>query len=282
MLFFYARNKKHYNGDESKFSIKETFGGIDTELSIMATGFPSFPRFDVCDQSSIGQRWKTWVQRFENFILAMGITRNDRKRAMLLHYAGEDVYSIFDTLADTGGVNDYDTAKTKLEEHFNPRKNLEFEIYKFRQAKQNVDETMDAFHTRLRHLAEHCEFDDKDREMKSQIIQGCESSRLRRKALREPDLSLQNIIDSARAMEISQLQASGMEEQKETVNTAKYKSTKQRKQEKKSTTCFNCGKAWPHTNRPCPAKDKECHKCQKIGHFAKVCKPAKQNSLQKE
>jgi hypothetical protein len=79
-------------------------------------------------------------------------------------------------------------------------------------------------------------------------------------------------------MEISPLQASGMEEQKETVNTAKYKSTKQRKQEKKSTTCFNCGKVWPHTDRPCPAKDKECHKCQKIGHFAKVCKSEKQIS----
>jgi hypothetical protein len=67
----------------------------------MATGFLFFPRFDVCDQSSIGQRWKKWDQRFENFILAMGIKRADRKRAMLLHYAGEDVYGIFDTLADT-------------------------------------------------------------------------------------------------------------------------------------------------------------------------------------
>ncbi|XP_061176120.1 uncharacterized protein K02A2.6-like [Saccostrea echinata] len=199
----------------------------------MATGFPPFPKFDVSDQNSIGQRWKKWIQRFENFVLAMGVTRNDRKRAMLLHYGGDEVYNIFDTLADTGGPNDYDAAKTKLTEHFNPKKNVEFEIYKFRQAKQNSSETMDSYHTRLRQLAENCEFEDIDREIKSQVIQGCESSRLRRKALREPDLTLQQILDSARAMEVSQLQA---------------------------------------FDRPCPAKGKACNKCKKIGHFAKQCR----------
>ena len=244
----------------------------------MATGFPPFPKFDVADQSSVGQRWKKWVQRFENFVLAMGITRDDRKRAMMLHYSGEDVYNIFDTLTDTGDVNAYETAKTKLEEHFNPQKNVEYEIYKFRQEKQSADETMDAFHTRLRHLAEHCEFTNNDREIKSQIIQGCQLKRIRVKALREPDLTLQNILDTARAMEISQLQASGMEEQKESVNAAKFKQQKPKKRDKKPNTksCFNCGKAWPHTDCPCPAKDQECLKCKRIGHFTKLCPSERQ------
>jgi hypothetical protein len=67
---------------------------------------------------------KKWVTRFENFACAMGITKNDRKRAMLLHYAGEDVYNIFDTLQDTGTSNDYNIAKQMLEDHFNPQKTL--------------------------------------------------------------------------------------------------------------------------------------------------------------
>ncbi|XP_062610190.1 uncharacterized protein K02A2.6-like [Saccostrea cucullata] len=243
----------------------------------MATGFPPFPKFDVSDQSSIGQRWKKWIQRFENFVLAMGITRNDRKRAMLLHYGGDEVYNIFDTLADTGGPNDYDAAKTKLTEHFNPKKNLEFEIYKFRQAKKRSGEIMDSYHKRLWQLAENCEFEVVDKEIKSQIIQGCESSRLRRKALREPDLTLQQNLDSARAMEVSQLQASGMEDHKSQdvhLNAAnrKVNSSKQRKQREPTSKCRNCGKEWPHKDRPCPAKDKACNKCKKIGHFAKQCR----------
>jgi hypothetical protein len=42
--------------------------------------------------------------------------------------------------------------------------------------------------------------------VKSQIIQGCQSTRLRRKALRE-DLNLETLLSSARALAISEKQA---------------------------------------------------------------------------
>lgn len=34
--------------------------------------------------------------------------------------------------------------------------------------------------------------------------------------------------------------------------------------------CDNCG--WQHPDRPCPASDKECRKCGKIGHFGHKCR----------
>ena len=37
-----------------------------------------------------------------------------------------------------------------------------------------------------------------------------------------------------------------------------------------ANTCRNCGGEWPHTNNPCPAKNKECRKCKKLNHFARV------------
>jgi hypothetical protein len=70
-------------------------------------------------------------------------------------------------------------------EYFTPQKNTEFEVYKFREAKQEPGETIDTFHTKLRQLSLTCEFDNNDKEVKSQIIQGCSSTRLRRCALRE-------------------------------------------------------------------------------------------------
>ena len=73
--------------------------------------------------------------------------------AKLLHYAGEQLCNIFDTLQDTGASIDNSITKQKLEDHFNLQRNVEFEIYKFRQAKQNSEETMDIYCTRLRHLA---------------------------------------------------------------------------------------------------------------------------------
>ena len=116
----------------------------------------------------------------------------ERRRALLLYYAGEEVNEIFETLPNTG--NDYDTAVTKLTEYFSPKKNTEFEVYKFRQAKQEAGETIDTYHTRLRQLSLTCEFAATDKEVKSQIIQGCASTRLRRRALRE-DMTLEELIN---------------------------------------------------------------------------------------
>ena len=54
------------------------------------------------------------VNRLESVLVGMDIKDVKRKRALLLHYAGEDVNDIFETLTDTG--DDYETAVTKLTE----------------------------------------------------------------------------------------------------------------------------------------------------------------------
>ena len=169
---------------------------------------PSLPPFSV-HQNAQDIRWKKWISRLENLITAMGI-KNDkpRKRALLLHYAGEEVNEIFETLPNTG--DNYDTAVARLTEYFSPKKNTEFEVYKFRQAKQEHGESIDTFHTRLRQLALTCEFGENDREVKSQIIQGCSSTRLRRRALRE-DMNFDDLLKLARSMELADRQANEIE-----------------------------------------------------------------------
>ena len=47
---------------------------------------------------------------------------------------------------------------------------------------------------------------------------------------------------------------------------------KKNKDDKKSK-CFSCGCDYPHDEgKSCPAKDKKCNQCGKIGHFASCCK----------
>ena len=87
---------------------------------------------------------------------------------------------------------------TKLNEYFTPKKNVDYEIFKFRTMTQNAGETIDQYTTRLRKLAANCEFPDMERELKSTIIQNCLSKRLRRIALRD-DLSLDNLLAKARS-----------------------------------------------------------------------------------
>lgn len=39
-----------------------------------------------------------------------------------------------------------------------------------------------------------------------------------------------------------------------------------------NSKCYNCGNSWPHISSPCPARGKSCRNCNRVGHFAKVCR----------
>ena len=94
---------------------------------------------------------------------------------MLFHHAGPEVANIIDTFPgkNEGKDDEYSRAVELLTTYFSPKKNIECEVHVFCQAKQMGGETIDVFHTRLRKLARTCEFADVDREIKTQIIQGC-------------------------------------------------------------------------------------------------------------
>lgn len=102
---------------------------------------------------------------------------------------------------DTG--EDFATAKTKLDAYFEPKKSVEFDIFTFRQVRQNPDETTNVYHSRLQQLAATREFTDVDKEIKSKIVQSCTSQRLCRKAQRDSTMTLDPLLVQARALKVS-------------------------------------------------------------------------------
>ena len=225
----------------------------------MATAIPQFEPFDIHADGAIAQRWRKWIKRLENLFVAAAISDKKRQRALLLYYAGEGVSEIFETLPDTG--DDFEMAKTKLNAYFDPKKNVEFEIFTFRQAKQHPGETMNSYHSRLRQLAATCEFTDVDKEVESQIIQSCTSQRLRRKA-------------EARALEVSEQQATNIE----SPGSANAVLIKKSETPDKTARCFNCGESWLHNaNAGCPARNRKCNSCKKYGHYAQYCRSSQKD-----
>ena len=75
---------------------------------------------------------------------------------MLLYQVGTETQEIFETLTNTG--EDYDTAKTKLDEYVSPKKNATYEIFQFWQPTQQAEESVGQFATRLRKLTVNCRF----------------------------------------------------------------------------------------------------------------------------
>ena len=237
---------------------------------------PLPPFNPTSDPSSLCQRWKAWKRRFETYLIAVNVTDDKQKRALLLYQAGQETQELFDTLPDTG--DDYATALTKLDAYFTPKKNVDYETFQFRQASQKAGETVDQFVTRLRKLAINCEFTDLDKELRSAVIQHCESKHLRRYGLRESDMTLEKLLAKARSLEVSEKQASGIEQFNDTtysVNRLGYKpnykdsrpqSFTPRKgpiRKPPASQCRNCGLTWPHNNGPCPAR---CHTCSNVAN----------------
>ena len=221
-----------------------------------------FPHF-VCDDeiSSLGPRWRKWVDRLELYFTGKDIKAKARKFALMLHFAGEQVYDVYQTIKDDN--DDYDELKRKLEEHFAPKQNTLYETYKLRQEKQLAHESLDHFVTRLKAMAEFCEFGAfKERELILQVLFGCKELELRRKILQKKtdELSLDEILAIGRSIERVKVQEAEIRgEKNETVNAVSSK-----------RKCRSCGFDWPHDG-VCPAKEKKCRACNHIGHFKRCC-----------
>jgi len=102
---------------------------------------------------------------FKTYVEALNFKKASKKSITSL---GKATQEILETLSDTG--KDYKTVKEKLDEYFSSKKNVDYEIFQFRQATQQQGETVDQFITRLQKIAATYEFHDATRELKSAVI----------------------------------------------------------------------------------------------------------------
>ena len=143
-------------------------------------GLPVFPIFSVhSDPNITSVRWKKWMDKLENLFVVLDIDSDKKRKATLLHYAGDGVFDIYHSFTDqqkgSGATtttedgstipNEYEKTKKSLTDHFTPQKNTSNEIFKFRWTLQNPDENLDAYHARLRTLASTSDFGNTDREI---------------------------------------------------------------------------------------------------------------------
>ncbi|XP_068692945.1 uncharacterized protein [Montipora foliosa] len=179
----------------------------------------------------------------------------------------QDVYYTFPEAREPGeGESVYTVAMEQLDQYFKSNVNVPYERHLFRTMTQLLTESVDQFITRLRERAEYCEFGDaKDENIRDQVIEKCMSRRLRRKLLEKGrELTLEQLQNTARSMEASDRQAGAFQNPNDKEGLKKGLNSIQEKTEGKR--CYRCD-ATGHTedDKRCPARDKECRKCHKIG-----------------
>jgi hypothetical protein len=135
--------------------------------------------YSVCDQDN-GEKFAAYTKKLDIFFSIKKFA-DDKDRLNYLLYAGGDVIELLYERLKTDG-DGYRAIVKKIKENLNPTTNKTFNIYTFRTVKQLEHEPFKDFVQRLRDNAQFCSFTALDEEMKQQIIQGCASDELKKKA----------------------------------------------------------------------------------------------------
>jgi transposase InsO family protein len=227
------------------------------------------------------QRWNNWVDRFNIYLQAQHITEDADKIFTFLHCAGEKIWEIYNV--NKTGTENYTQVVKIIKDYFEPSKNLDYLILKFRQCVQRQGESIDEYVVRLKILASVCEFANADLEIKIQIIQGSNSKQVQLKGAQGGN-TLNDLIKFARSVEglphhskvlygyvkqeevpikhesVNKVYTNARSTQRDGNSASRYQ----------SKSCFNCGKEYPHEGN-CPAFGIICHTCKKKNHFARCC-----------
>ena len=117
-----------------------------------------------------------------------------------------------------------------------------------------------------------------DNELEQQILIGGFSTKIRRKALHDPDYKLTDMLLDGRRDEMSSFQALDIEHGENKTVTYRSQATSPQLKHKK---CQQSGRDW-HPKLQCPAKEKTCNKCFGNNHFANVCRQPRQPQKQQK
>ena len=245
--------------------------------------------------------WPAWRARFTRFRLATEhIKKSGEVQISALIYAmGPEAEHIFQPFKFGDGEvsNNYGTVIAKFDKYLIPKRNVNHERGLFNQTVQRAGDTVEEFVRHLYEIAEHCDFSDKeDGCIRDRIVLGMADRELSERLQLRSDVTLEDTIHAARQFKLVRTQMSAQVSQGTSQNLrgvranssngsaqgARHKIGKQwkksskqprrqqsQKQQSNNGHCGRCGHT--HPDQPCPARQAECYRCHKHGHFAQMC-----------
>ena len=134
---------KKPSNESDPSSTTATLQSSGTPAYTMATAInlPTFSEFEPQPRDTAPTRFEKYVKCLNNMFTAMSITQASKKKAMLLHYVGEETYDVFETLTVpelTGESDEYRSAVKAFVDYFEPHKCVDHHVYMFRQESQSL------------------------------------------------------------------------------------------------------------------------------------------------
>lgn len=249
-------------------------------------------RFEVFD-FDIGD-WESYIERFEFFLEAHGVTVPATQKAVFYASCGSDLYNLVKSLVFPKTINQVTLLEVIeiLKKHFNPRPNEIVESYKFHTRTQGPEESIHDFIASLRKMSRYCNFTDLERTLRDRIVCGVRDPRLQECLLKKENLTYESAIEMAlqsekRAEDLKIIQipmsknnpmdygqpGNSRSSEGEPMDVNAVSEDKQRNARLK---CYRCG--GNHLYHNCRFSLAKCLVCKKIGHIARVCRLKKKDS----
>lgn len=234
------------------------------------------------ESPTAADEWEMWLANFKEFVNAIDTTLKPDKLVLLKAHVSCPIYKL---IKDS---KTFENAEDILKIRFvKPKSNI-YARHKLFTTRQQPGESLSQFLDQLKSLSLDCDFKAttaeiiREEAIRDAFINGMSSSAIRQRLLEFMTLDLATAVAQARAMEMAQIQSSsyghdsssfptaaindaaGAAEVEAVEVTAKISNVSSRK-------CFFCGGS-VHPRAECRAKNATCNKCNKVGHFAKVCR----------
>jgi hypothetical protein len=262
----------------------------------MASNIP-IPEPMICTGSNIGKQEDYFRESFEDYSVAVELEKKSDKIqvATLKSIVGRECKEILKQIhvsAETEKVKDI---LDKLSQHFVPKTNLLFERYKFYEATQGQNETIDAYYLRLQDLAKECDFGNKENMIRDRLVLFSTDVKARAALFRETEApNLQKTLEYMRMSEMTKHQLDAIDQSREQISyttsrnyttqrmrqpATMQKNTAPKDEEIKTVLCRYCGKTHARMKEVCPAYGKFCKICNIRNHFASVCRQKPQGTV---
>ncbi|XP_068670943.1 uncharacterized protein [Montipora foliosa] len=165
---------------------------------VLTSNLPLPPRLEL--RGNLARNWKNWLQTWKAYetITGLHLKLQDYRVATFITCIGSEAIEIhgglpFASEAEKGSIdkvlelwNNYCAGKT----------NTIYERYKFNNRSQEPGETIDAYATAVRTLADTCLFGSLKEEMiRDRLVCGISDNVLRKKLLQESQLTLEKCMD---------------------------------------------------------------------------------------